>query len=172
MKIRTTTLADAQAIFNIQKKTWLNTYPNEKYGVYAKDIAEKFADEERVISKIGRWLSSDNQDHQGWVAKDGDKVIGFARTYRKEDKIMLGAIYVLSEYQRQGLGKKLLEKVLEFQDRKKDKIEAIWLEVAIYNNKAINFYKKAGFELIKGSEGKFKVGEGKFIPTIKMKLII
>ena len=58
------------------------------------------------------------------------KVVGFLATYK--DATML---YVDKDYQRQGIGKKLLED---------SKVDSVW--VMMGNNKAEWFYKSQGFE--------------------------
>ena len=41
---------DAEAIANIQKETWLATYPNEEYGITEDDIKSKeFTSEKRIL---------------------------------------------------------------------------------------------------------------------------
>jgi ribosomal protein S18 acetylase RimI-like enzyme len=72
----------------------------------------------------------------------------------------------LPEYQGKGIGRILLQKILDFLKNSKE----IWLEVAIYNENAINFYQKSGFHIVPGTESKREIIEGKFIPTIEMKL--
>ncbi len=62
-------------------------------------------------------------------------------------------------------GKILLQKILDFLTDS----EEIWLKIAIYNEKAINFYQKFGFHIVPGTEGKHKIIERKFIPTVQMK---
>ncbi len=48
MKARLTTVNDAEGVFNVQKMTWIDAYPNKKYGVKRKDIVERFADEKKI----------------------------------------------------------------------------------------------------------------------------
>ncbi|MBD3299799.1 MAG: GNAT family N-acetyltransferase [Candidatus Moranbacteria bacterium] len=94
-----------------------------------------------------------------------NKIIGMALASLEEDKVKLIALYVLPEYQRQGIGKMLMQKVLDFSKNSKQ----IRLEVAAYNQQAINFYQKNGFKLIPESEDQHEIIPNKFIPTVKMK---
>lgn len=165
MKVRLITINDAEEIFNIQKKTWLNLYPNEKYSIKYEDILKKFADKTNIITKIKKKINNYEKNIFGWVVELDDKIIGFATIYREKEKDELGAIYILPEHQGKGIGSILLQKALDlFKDSKE-----IWLEVAIYNENAIRFYQKFGFHIVSETEGKHKIIEEKFIPTIKMK---
>lgn len=165
MKARLTTINDAEGVFTVQKITWLDVYPNEKYGVKRQDIAKRFTDEEKFIAKTRKKIEGYGKDMCGWVVELDGKIIGFSATYKEQGKDIVGAVYVLPEYQGQGIGKILLQKILDFLKNSKE----IWLEVAIYNENAINFYQKFGFYLVPGTEGTHQIIEGKFIPTIQMK---
>lgn len=95
---------DANGIALVQEKTWLATYPNEKYGVTEEDIRSKnFLSEE----KIQRWKESiehQNEQNHTFVAKQGDKVVGFCVVNKDNEYNIVNALYVLPELQGQGLG--------------------------------------------------------------------
>jgi len=165
MKARLTTVNDAEGVFNVQKMTWIDSYPNEKYGVKREDIVERFADEKKFIAKTRKKVEGYGKDICGWVVELDGKIVGFSATYKDKGKNLVGAIYVLPEHQGKGIGKILLQKVLDFLKDSKE----IWLEVASYNKNAINFYEKSGFHIVPGTEGEHEIIEGKFIPTIEMK---
>jgi ribosomal protein S18 acetylase RimI-like enzyme len=165
MKARLTTVNDAEGVFNVQKMTWIDAYPNKKYGVKRKDIVKRFADEEKFIAKTRKKIEGYGKDMCGWVVELEGKIVGFSATYKHKGKDLVGAIYVLPEYQGKGIGKILLQKVLDFLKDSKE----IWLEVAAYNKNAINFYEKSGFHIVPETEGEHEIIEGKFIPTIEMK---
>lgn len=165
MKVRLTTINDAKAVFNVQKITWLDVYPNEKYGVKYNDILEKFSDEEKIINKLKKKIELYGEDTCGWVLDLDAKIVGFSKIYKVKGKSQIGAIYVLPEYQGKGFGKALLQEALEFLKDSKE----VWLDVATYNQKAIDFYNKFDFHLVTGSEDKHEILQGKFIPTVKMK---
>ena len=83
-----------------------------------------------------------------------------------DGKRSVGALYVLPETQGIGLGSKLIEKILGW--HKSDE-NNIYLRVASYNQNAIDFYKRFGFE----STDNIVVDEGNIygntkIPEIEM----
>lgn len=82
------------------------------------------------------------------VAKDDDKVIGFAMCWFIMDECHIGNIAVLPDYRNQGIATMLLEDLLK--DCKKDHGTCnLLLEVRESNIPAQNLYKKLGFiELI------------------------
>jgi len=166
IKIRPANLADVQPIFDITRTTWLDTYPNEEFGVRYGDIVAKFSDSEKSFQKISKRIESHDNDNCGWVAESGGKIVGFSTAVRENNKgVLVKAIYVRPEYQGRGIGGELLREILKFYKNSKK----FWLEVAVYNKKAIGFYEKFGFQIISGSEGKCEIIGDKFIPTIKMK---
>lgn len=164
MRVRLTTTSDAEAVFNVQKITWLDVYPNEKYGVKYSDILEKFADKEKITNKLKKKIESYGKNSCGWLVDLDNKIVGFSTIYKDKEKDQISATYVLPEYQGQGFGKALLQKALEFLKDSKE----VWLEVASYNEKAIAFYNKFNFHIVAGTEDKHELLKGKFIPTIKM----
>ncbi len=165
MKARLTKPKDAEGVVNVQKLTWLDVYPNEKYGIKYEDIAQKFEYEEKLIEKTKNKIKAYGKDSCGWVVELDGKIVGFSATYRENEKDRVGAIYVLPEHQGKGIGKILLQKALDFLKNSKE----IWIEVAEYNENAIKFYEKSGFHIVPGKKGKQEIIEGKFIPTIEMK---
>ena len=89
------------------------------------------------------------------VAKDGSNVIGFACLYVQNNnnegfKVRrVGYIYnfgVDEKYRRKGVGKKLIENVIEY--FKNEGCGAVDLSVFMFNGGALDFYKKLGFEII------------------------
>lgn len=153
---------DARAIRQVQHDTWIATYPNASLGITVEQIKSRVADyvsAERV--KIFQdMLGSDNL--RTWVATSAEAVIGYAVSNRGKDHNTIGAIYVLPEYQGQGVGSMLMESVLEWLGNTK----YIEVEVASYNARAINFYKKYGFT----ENGRTADSDG--IPTIFLTTLI
>lgn len=115
---------------------------------------------ERLQKKI-----SEGGNTKIWVAKEAVKIGGFIRIDKSDEKNSLRALYVLPGYQGRGIGKKLMELGLDWVDSDKQVV----LEVAEYNNNAINFYKSFGFMengCILNEAG--KLPSGNVIPEIEM----
>lgn len=164
---------DAEDVFNVQRLTWLATYPNVEAGITKEDIRVRVEGEhgELIPQKIERWrqgIEAACNERATFVVRDNDKVVGFIAPAIRDGQRRIGAIYVLPEIQGKGVGGKLLQKALEWHGRDED----IFLHVATYNHSAIDFYKTNGFEET-GNEIKDEVaqlGNGKEIPEIEMVL--
>ena len=78
------------------------------------------------------------------VAKDDEKVVGFAMCWFIMDECHIGNIAVQPEYRNQGIATQLLDNLLE--DCKEHGTNYLMLEVRVSNKPAINLYKKLGFE--------------------------
>jgi GNAT superfamily N-acetyltransferase len=133
---------DAREITLIRRKTWIETYANEKEGITREDIEavlnNRTIEEETSQRKI-RMLNDRN--FKTWVAKDNGVVIGFADAQKKEDMYRIGPFYILPDYQKQGTGSDLMKLALAWLGNDKE----IHFEVIAYNSQAIAFYKKFGF---------------------------
>ncbi len=149
-------------------KAWLATYPNEKIGITVDDIEDRFKDiysEERVAKRRGH-IEKSIENEAFLVAKEGDKVVGLCRAVRYDDKNQLHAIYILPEYQGKGIGTKFWNSLRDFFDDAKD----TYLEVADYNDKAIGFYERLGFEDTgrRFVDEKMQMKSGSNIPQMEM----
>lgn len=138
---------DAAGVFDVQRQTWIDTYPNAEAGITEQDIRNRVEGEhgELVPDKIAWWrkgIETSGENRAIFVVKDDDKVVGFVAPGIMDGQRRIGAIYVLPEAQGKGLGRKLLNKAIDWHGRDKD----IYLHVASYNDNAIGFYEKNGFE--------------------------
>lgn len=145
--IERATPEDAEGINSVLRQTWLDTYPNEEAGITEEDIRLRVEGKngERIPARIQRW--KDNiEDKDGskavYVARLNGKVVGMTAPGIIDGRRKVGAMYVLPEAQGMGIGGKLMQKVLEWHGDSED----IFLAVASYNQKAIEFYKRFGFE--------------------------
>lgn len=145
--IERATPQDAEVICDIRDRARIAAYPNEALGITADDVAlmaqgpggeflarriahlkEQFADRERLDTL---------------VARQGDDVVGFVTPEVDEHGVQsIDALYVKPEMQHKGIGAKLMEQALYELDPKHD----IYLDVVSYNQKAIDFYARYGFE--------------------------
>ncbi|HEX9804290.1 MAG TPA: GNAT family N-acetyltransferase [Candidatus Dojkabacteria bacterium] len=170
LKIELAKPADAEEVYELFKTTWLDTYVNEKHGITKEDILSKYPESKRksTIVKYAKFYENMNKDIEKsetvvWLAKNDSQVVGLVSIDRKVP-IQIGAVYVLPEFQRQGIGKQLIEYILKFLGNK-----VITINVASYNERAIKFYEKYGFEvhnIIKDSSGELPTG--KIIPEVQM----
>lgn len=164
---------DAEGVFEVQRLTWLATYPNAEAGITEEDIRMRVEGEhgELIPRKIERWRSgieTASDKRSIFVVRDNEKIVGFVAPAIMDGQRRIGAIYVLPETQGKGLGGKLLQRAIEWHGRDED----IFLHVARYNQNAIDFYKKNGFEET-GKEIRDDVaqlGNGKEIPETEMVL--
>jgi ribosomal protein S18 acetylase RimI-like enzyme len=164
MKIVDATIEDASVIGEIQTQTWLCNYPNPKMGITKEDIEEKTRlwsqqGNERIVKLIQK------PNTHTWVAKDGNKVVGFIGIKKTDKANIIDALHVLPNYQNQGIGTQLLKIALDWlRDDKK-----ITIEVVTYNEGAKRLYKKFGFkEVGKTHDDPITLPSGKIIPKILM----
>lgn len=139
---------DAAAIFDVQRRTWLDTYPNAEANVTYDALKLRLEGEngELIPKKVKRWkqdIKSTGDKRATFVVRDNEKIIGFAAPGIINEQRRIGAIYVLPEAQGKGVGSALLKKSIEWHGRDDD----IYLRVATYNQNAIDFYKRNGFEI-------------------------
>lgn len=161
---------DVYGIHEVQRITWLKTYPSSKEGITTEDIIRKFNIDKTSEGKKKieeRKKKYEDKNSGIWVAEANGNIVGFCMAIREGKHNRVGAIYVLPTYQSKGLGKQLIEKALTWLGDKKD----IFINVAKYNRQAINFYNKFGF-VVTGKEGALdsaaKLPSGKFIPEIEL----
>ena len=162
--IREATEADAEAIIKMHAASWLDTYPNDEAGVsyeWIKDRTDKWSTPEKLASRrerIKQSLEDPNYMYKVAVTPDG-KIIGLACPFRDETAQRVGGLYVDKEYQGKGLGKLLMDEILNWSDPKRP----LELEVASYNERAKAFYRKYGFVEVEGSERLYDV-----LPVVEM----
>ena len=150
-------------------KTWLETYPNKEVGITKEDIEDRFVgrfSEEILRTRWERIQAASNR--KMLLAKDGDVVAGLIVVTLYPDKNQLQSIYILSQYQRQGVGQKLWKEAQRYINIQNPTI----VEVATYNTQAINFYLKLGFKDTgkRFTEEKFRFRSGAIMPLMELLL--
>ena len=118
IKIRKTAVDDIEEGFRLVNRIWRIAYahimPKEIFDQRDAALDEKIKKaKEAGVNKDGRI---------DYVAVDGDRIVAIVKgtsvsgykRYRNMDYADLTAVYIDPEYQRQGLGKKLFDKVVEF----------------------------------------------------------
>ncbi len=150
-------------------KSWLATYPNEKHGITVDDIEDRHKnryDPERLAKRRDQ-MADPPEGETTLVAKDNDTIVGVCRVTRHPDRNRLYAIYVLPGYHGQGVGTAMWQAAQHYLDQTKHTT----VKVAIYNTKAIKFYKGLGFVDTgrRMSDPKFTMKSGAVIPEIEMR---
>lgn len=133
----------AKELKNVALKSWLFTYKD----IYSKDFIKNFIVEnysEEAITNALKWA----EENSGWsyIAKDGDKIVGYITIGPQENTWRLWRIYLLPEYIGKGIGNKLLELGEEF--LKKQQTSNYFVFVHKNNQIGKGFYLKKGFEHI------------------------
>lgn len=138
---------DAAEVFDVQRRTWLATYPNEEADISYEDIRRRLEGEngELIPQKVERWkegIEARGETRETYIVRSEGKVVGFIAPSIRDKQRRIGAIYVLPEAQGKGIGGALLKKALAWHGDDQD----VYLHVATYNQNAVDFYKRYGFE--------------------------
>ncbi len=134
--------------------SWLDTYPNEEFGISRSFIegfvAQKLSESES--KKVYDAWPTFNQGVDGLslVAITGQTVIGICYSSKLSGQT-LKTLYVDKNYHGLGVGQALLSTALNWFDADKD----VNLYVVDYNERAKAFYKKNGFYEAGPAEGLF-----------------
>jgi ribosomal-protein-alanine N-acetyltransferase len=91
--------------------------------------------------------------------KQNEQLLGYYIGMTVLDEVTLMDIVVSAEHQGKGLGKSLLQHLMDRCNQ--NNIQQIWLEVRESNNAAINLYDKAGFILVEQRVNYYPSAKGK-----------
>jgi len=91
-------------------------------------------------------LDSIKTPHLYFYVVEDINVIGYIGAYILAGQTEILNFVIDEKYQRQGIGQKLFDEILE--DSKINKSESVVLEVKVNNEKGISFYTKNGFEIV------------------------
>lgn len=126
-----------------------------------------------LIQKLSEWFTREAREkeipfhlhsHRGFVAEKSDKIVGFITLDSDFGEAKIGWIGVHPENQREGIGKRLVNKVeKEFKNigAKKLRVDSVGekeAEGTPYEG-TIKFYKALGFKAEEVVEGKFDEGK-------------
>ncbi len=123
MTIRKWLYADNASVFKIEKESFSDAWTKEM-------ISDTFIQDNFI----------------GFVAEEGDKVIGYIALTYCLDEAEINIIAVTREFRRKGVASALLNKAYE--TLLSTGIDKIFLEVRKSNKSAQNLYKKQGFTVI------------------------
>ncbi|MFA5135934.1 MAG: GNAT family N-acetyltransferase [Patescibacteria group bacterium] len=145
MKIREATIDDIPSLSKLAQQTYIKTFGHT---MDKKEL--KLALKSRSESYFKSIIHQDTI----LVACENNSLVGFIQ-FGKVDyesikttnrDIKLDKIYVASNYQGKGIGKKLVETMLKH--KRLSGIENIYVDVFMKNQKALSLYEKYGFKTI------------------------
>jgi ribosomal protein S18 acetylase RimI-like enzyme len=154
--IRFATGDDAELIAEISRRTFYETYAAQN----SKENIDIYMAQYYAAEKIRAELKDPH--HIFFMAYDGTRPAGYVKmnehvkeeSKELENPIEIERIYAVKEMIGKGVGKKLMEKCLAIANEKNKK--TVWLGVWEFNDRAIEFYTRWGFE--KFGEHNFLVG--------------
>ncbi|AND62991.1 acetyltransferase [Flavobacterium covae] len=150
MKIIEAQTKDIEKIRNLAYTIWPDTYGEILDLKQIEYMLDSFYNEDNLLLQM-------NTNQKFLLVKNDSQYLGFAsyEINSKAKKTKLHKIYILPNLQGKGIGRLLLN---EIENRaKKAHNLYLYLNVNKYN-KALYFYKKIGFEIIK--EEVIEIGEG------------
>lgn len=158
-------IADALELAKVHNQSWLETYPNDEFGIsrdYIENrVSSRLSEEGLKRRKSAIQLSYDTPTYFLRIARDkSGRIVGFIDGNLKDGEYWLDGLYTLGDTFGTGLGKLLWEAYLPWTDN-----NDVLLTVASYNERAKVFYKKLGFTEKAGTERTF---DDTPIPVIDM----
>jgi len=162
ISLRNWTKEDFQIVRKILLVTWKDAY----HFIPEKDIITHL---ENHYSQTKLLELFNNHLVKGILADLENNPVGWMKLFDDQmaEKFFISSLYVLPELQGYGIGKKLLVKAEEI--AAKLKYEKVWLGVMKDNVKALEWYKKIGFQFVE--EEPFKMGDTEVLHLIGYKVI-
>ncbi|QIW09278.1 N-acetyltransferase [Francisella sp. LA112445] len=133
MQITKAKLVDLEELLNLENSTFLSDKISRKQFIYN-------------IKKQKYFL----------VSKKDNSITGYILCFEYKKTIRIYSLAVCQNYQGQGLGRKLLEYVMN------SSTKDISLEVNINNSRAINLYKNIGFKISKQIDKYYENGDAAY----------
>lgn len=139
---------DCKKIVEFITKTWNETYKGIINDEFLDGLSK--TEEKRYINAINNF---DEEKNMQYVIKEDNKIIAFLKLSKinedNKEAIELQALYVLKDYQNNGIGKYLIQTALEETRKLGYKKMIIG---CLEGNKSNDFYKKMGGVFIKKRE--------------------
>ena len=150
MQIRKAQLADAEVVALLGRITFRETF-GYLFVDHASDL-RAYLEHTFAVAKIRHSIEQPQNTY--WLALIDRLPVAYAKFKFPSPAALLPAasvaqlqkIYVLKEFLGQGIGKPLLESVLEYVSSLK--IDNLWLDVLKENSRAIRFYERHGFKVL------------------------
>ncbi|HEX8390074.1 MAG TPA: GNAT family N-acetyltransferase [Candidatus Saccharimonadales bacterium] len=143
-RIRRATIADAETLYDISRSVHLGELyrrliPDEHYARFRADYTPSNVKRNRYSTRLSRHLADPAWCY--WVAEQSGAITGFIATVDIDRTRHLQGLFVRSEHQGQGIGRRLLLNALAVPG-----CDKFYLEVLTSNQAAIKLYQTAGFE--------------------------
>ena len=138
--IRLATEEDCMELSKLKQKVREETYR----GIYDDEMIDNFD----LLKNKDKFLNNvRNKDIDLYVVEDNGRLVGYmscGKPYRpyKNYEQEIGLLYLLKEYQRQGIGKELFN--IAYNKIKSNGYNKFFIFCNKYNSRAIEFYKKIG----------------------------
>lgn len=107
----------------------------------------------------GNFSDSLKSEHSAWILEQDAKIIGYALMMMVLDEAHLLNLSIAKAYQKQGLGRYLLEHMIKI--AQKQKAANMFLEVRVSNISAIALYENIGFNEMAIRRGYYPVPNGR-----------
>lgn len=159
IEIKTASKADVPLIQQLAYAIWSVAYKD----ILSKDQLAYMLDKMHSIEALTKLI---DDGHQFIIPYEDGIAKGYACFKIYDDKARIEKLYVLPDQHKKGIGKLLLNHIFE---KSKPSVNIIELNVNRYN-KAIDFYKRISFEIVK--EVDVPIGEGYFMNDYVMSLTL
>ena len=142
--IRPAQASEASVIQTLLRETWQDTYGDHLSQVTLNEVYKNWQSVEFLTKQIN------NSEMYFPVAIENGKLLGIATARQDAETIFLFRLYVSPQYQRKGVGRLLLDSVIDHYPE----ANKIQLHVEVLNPKGKAFYAKQGFKEVKREQEK------------------
>lgn len=138
IEIRPLRQSDCDKIGPLLREVWLDAYHGIQTDEELLAQSHKVHTPELIAQEI-----EDPKVHSIVAVNEG-RIIGHARSDLSNGVVDIFRLYVLREFYGRGIGKALLQEVETYFDPKYD----VWIEVYEENERAVNFYRSQGYDVM------------------------
>ena len=170
IKINKIDIEDIEILQEISIETFNDTFGEQNSSENLKNYLEKAFNPKKLLSELSNpfsdfYLIYFDKEPAGYLKLNASE----AQSEKiDEEALEIERIYIRKKFQRNGLGKFLLNKAIDIAKNQDKKI--IWLGVWENNKNAIEFYKKSGF--IQSGQHSFYMGSEKQVDFIMKKKLL
>lgn len=134
--------SDIEAISSFFWEAWHQAGPGSPgFAGATEDVISEIADPRMIRSRIG------GPDRRMYIARVGDRVVGFAST-KVQDRatVELSGVVVLEDMSGGGVGSLLVEAAIDAS--RTERFDTMTVTTETSNDRALTFYKRHGFAVI------------------------